>query len=322
MTNMENIKVYKGNDINNNQILDKNAKINENIDNMDISIGLTLRSTKLFSNDNINNNITQKSIHKKTSIKKTLKNLKNQLFYIGDIEQAKTHSKANRPLKKVGEFDSKTIFCKCCGLPCEKEGVMEKYSFRDNTEEFIKHGQIISLYFSFYIYSIFILSYVFFAISLPTLILTYQRTNELNKICNDISDKIKIDECFIYLNYIEKGSSYSSILDFSGLNIKNYKKIYSKLYLNKNDDLDKLMVNYSVINFIGLITMLFINLGYILLLKNQTHLPDIDNISPRKYSIIITEMDGLYSNLKEKFLSDRNNNKGDINEINNKKTLI
>ena len=93
--------------------------------------------------------------------KKALKSLSSNLIYIGDIEQARTHSNANRPLKKVGEFDSETQFCKCCGLPCEKKGVMEKYSFKDSTEEFIKHGQVISLYFSFYIYSIFILSYSF-----------------------------------------------------------------------------------------------------------------------------------------------------------------
>ena len=126
--------------------------------------------------------------------------MKNNLIYIGDIEQAKIHSNANRPLKKVGEFDSETQFCKCCGLPCEKPGVLEKYSFKDSTEEFIKHGQVISLYFSFYIYSIFILSYAFFSISLPTLILTQQKANELDKICNKIANNLYIDECSIYLN--------------------------------------------------------------------------------------------------------------------------
>ena len=325
---MNSIRVFKGNNNNDLDFKAKNndEKLNERYDDNDFSLGLTMHSTKIFQKENPNNKQTKLSFKqsKKSRVsnisprKKALKSLSNNLIYIGDIEQAKTHSNANRPLKKVGEFDSETQFCKCCGLPCEKKGVMEKYSFKDSTEEFIKHGQVISLYFSFYIYSIFILSYAFLSVSLPTLILNYERSSELNKVCNQISNNFDIDECFIYIDSNDKESSYNSVLDFSGLNIRNYKIIHSKLSSNKNENLDKMMVNYSILNFICLLTILIFNFGYIILLNNKTNLPDIDIITPRKYSIIITEMDGFYSYLKENFLSDNNTNNGE-EEIKNVK---
>ena len=325
---MNSIRVFKGSNNNDLDFKAKNndEKLNEKNDDNDFSLGLTMHSTKIFQNENPNKKQTKLSFKqsKKSRVsnisprKKALKSLSNNLIYIGDIEQAKTHSNANRPLKKVGEFDSETQFCKCCGLPCEKKGVMEKYSFKDSTEEFIKHGQVISLYFSFYIYSIFILSYAFLSVSLPTLILNYERSSELNKVCNQISNNFDIDECFIYIDSNDKESSYNSVLDFSGLNIRNYKIIHSKLSSNKNENLDKMMVNYSILNFICLLTILIFNFGYIILLNNKTNLPDIDIITPRKYSIIITEMDGFYSYLKENFLSDNNTNNGE-EEIKNVK---
>ena len=319
------IRVFRGNTNNKNLTNDKNndEKIKENNDKMDFSIGLTMKSTKIYIEDKIHNNkATRRSnISVRSNKKKSTNTLKNNLIYIGDIEQAKIHSNANRPLKKIGEFDSETQFCKCCGLPCEKPGILEKYSFKDSTEDFIKHGQVISLYFSFYIYSIFILSYAFLSISLPTLILTYEKASELDKICNKISISLNIDECSIYLNNRDGVSSYSSILDFSGLNIKNYKIIHSKLSSNEKVVLDDMMVNYSVLNFISLITILYLNFCYILLLNNKKFIPDIEYNSPKKYSIIISEMDGFYSYLKEEnFLSDiSTNNEEDLN--NGKKNL-
>ncbi len=344
MTDYENVRIYKANnnenisskdkkisftqnnEINKNKEINEKKDINEKNENLDYSIGLSMCTTKIISKEVPNNRQTHKSNRSRISAKnKTTGYLKNKLIYIGDIEQAKIHSNANRPLKKVGEFDSKTQFCKCCGLPCEKEGIMEKYNFKDSTEEFIKHGQVISLYFSFYIYSIFILAYAFFAISLPTIVITHQRANELDKICNELPNKKDFDECSIYLINNEKGTSYSSILDFSGLNIKNYKIIHSKLTESSNKNADKIIVNYSVLNFIGLITILFFNFGYILLLYNQTYLPDINIITPKKYSIIITEMDGFYSYLKNRFLSDNNTNNDaqvDITQKKSKKNSI
>ena len=226
---------------------------------------------------------------------------------LGIVKKAKIHREANIPLKKVGEFDNTINFCECCNLATEKEGVMEKFKYSDSTDDFVQNGQAISLYFSFYKYSIFILIISFLMISLPCLILSYTRSKELNKRCNDIYTKkgIKnIEECKIYLdqdNNIEdeNHSSFNFIVDFSGLNIKNYRIIYGILTNNKNDKFENIFVNYSVLNFICIWALLLIYFGFIILIHNRFYIPDIDIVSPKKYSIMITGMDGFYSYLRK-----------------------
>ena len=255
-------------------------------------------------NSNIDKNI--QSLSKIKSIKKTLVNSSYRFWtYLGNIEEAEIHRNANIPLKKVGEINEKTPFCKCCNLPCKTDGVVEKYKYSDSTEEFIQNGQAIPLYFSFYIYSIFILSISFLAISLPFLIISYNRSDELNKICNKIYSKNPIEECKIYLDHSdniedENQSSFNFILDFSGLNIKNYRIIHEKLTLNENDDIENNFVNFSIINFIGIWTILLIYFGYIILVNNKSYIPNIDILSPKNYSILITGMDNFYSFLRTK----------------------
>ena len=255
-------------------------------------------------NSNIDKNI--QSLSKIKSIKKTLVNSSYRFWtYLGNIEEAEIHRNANIPLKKVGEINEKTPFCKCCNLPCKTDGVVEKYKYSDSTEEFIQNGQAIPLYFSFYIYSIFILSISFLAISLPFLIISYNRSDELNKICNKIYSKNPIDECKIYLDHSdniedENQSSFNFILDFSGLNIKNYRIIHEKLTLNENDDIENNFVNFSIINFVGIWTILLIYFGYIILVNNKSYIPNIDILSPKNYSILITGMDNFYSFLRTK----------------------
>ena len=79
---------------------------------------------------------------------------KFNLDEIGKIKIAKNHSEANRILKQINKFNKNTQFCPCCCLPCPQDGILEKFSYFDNTDEFADLGQGISLYFSFFKYSI------------------------------------------------------------------------------------------------------------------------------------------------------------------------
>ena len=262
--------------------------------------------------------IAVKNIKKNKLGKSKIKSLKNTLLrssyrmlrYVGNVDDARKHENANRPLKRIKKFDSKTSFCKCCGLPCKEKGVMEEYKYSDSTDLFIQNGQAISLYFSFYLYSIFILLIAFISISLPSLIISYNRSHELNKICNQIYKEKNIEECKIYVDNIddeeeENKSSFNFILDFSGINIKNYRIIHMLLTSNNNKNLDKIFVNYSVLNFVGISTILLIYFGYTILVNNKDYIPDIDILSPKNYSIMISGLDGFYSYLKSEtnFLS-------------------
>ena len=256
---------------------------------------------------NSQNNKNKFSLSKIKSIKKTLiKSSYRFLTYLGNPEDAEIHRDANSILKKVGEWSDKTVFCQCCGHACKEDGVMEQYKYTDGTDEFIQNGQAIPLYFSFYLYSILILSIAFLAISLPCLIISYNRSDELNQVCNEIyKQNISIEECKIYLDHAdniedENKSRFNFILDFSGLNIKNYRVIHSILTSNKNGNLDNIFVNFSILNFIGIWTILLIYFGYIVLINNQSYLPEIDILSPKNYSIMITGMDGFFSFLRTK----------------------
>ena len=241
------------------------------------------------------------------------------LNYIGKSDEAKKHRYANIPLKKVGEKNKDTKYCSCCGLPVQQDGYLEKYNYCDSTEEFATNGQAISLYFSFYIYSIFILIIAFILISLPSLIISYKRSDELNKICNEIYENIKIEECKIYLNKShniedENKSRFNFIVDFSGLNIKNYRIIHAILTGNENNDYDKIFVNYNILNFMGIWTILLIYFGYLILMYNKKLIPGIDFVSPEIFSIIITGMEGFYSFLRTKtnYLSIIKENENDV----------
>ena len=315
--------------LNKNNVIDDNLENNNNkLEELNRKFDLKKVQTvtsQILNNDKLKQNPEkngkeQTNIKKSKNIKKSFanslkRNIKSSYYqflpYVGKIELAKIHREANSPLKKVGEFDDKTKFCNCCGNPLLIEGIMEKYKYSDSTDDFIQNGQAIPLYFSFYIYSIFILTIAFLSISLPCLIISYNASKELNKICNELYDKrIIIDECKIYLDHAdniedENKSNFNFILDFSGLNIKNFRIIHSILTSNQNINLDNIFVNFSVLNFIGIWTILLIYLGYLVLINNKAHVLDIDILSPKNYSIMITGMDGFFSYLKKKtnFLS-------------------
>ena len=51
------------------------------------------------------------------------------------LENAKIHRQANRPLKKIKEFDGLTHFCQCCYNPMKDEIHVTNFNFCDNTDE-------------------------------------------------------------------------------------------------------------------------------------------------------------------------------------------
>ena len=102
---------------------------------------------------------------------------------IGTIELANYHKNSNRPLKKLKEFDQSTKFCPCCSLPVEQKGYLERFNFCDDTDEFIQCGTGISLYFSFFRFSLLILILTSFSICLPTFIITNNYTEQIMKMC-------------------------------------------------------------------------------------------------------------------------------------------
>ena len=109
-------------------------------------------------------------IHSSERKKKPRNNLKKSIFQafnlnkVGTIEFAKIHQSANRPLYKKSDFNENTKFCKCCNLPAEQEGILERFNFCDDPDKFIDCGEGVSLYFIFFKFSIIVLLITFFLV--------------------------------------------------------------------------------------------------------------------------------------------------------------
>ena len=114
---------------------------------------------------------------------------KFNLDQLGRIEYAKQHSSANRPLNKLRDFRNNQIFCRCCGLPCITPGVIEPFKICDNTDKYSILGQAISLYFSFYKFSIFILFVLLCSLFAPSFYMSHVYYSSLSHICNNVLTK-------------------------------------------------------------------------------------------------------------------------------------
>ena len=252
-----------------------------------------------INNEHKNNKSTNKWFKKL----KQGKSIKKKLDYKdvfnmegpGTINLAKLHRDANRPLKKIKEFDENIQFCPCCSLPKQKEGYIEELNYKESTDDFTQCGTGIPLYFSFFRFSLIILIFASLSISLPTLLLSNYYTNQLmiecGKIHNNDEESVNIyQECnnfFVEDTKSFNGSSWS--LRFNAINLNQYKL----LYLNKTNNtiaINKVSIDYSLIYFLSLITLYIINLSYIILLFNINKRNDMLVTTPGDYTVMISNL--------------------------------
>ena len=235
--------------------------------------------------------------HKNTNKKLNIK-VDFNLEGLGSIELAKTHRDANKPLKKIKEFDEKVEFCPCCSLPKKKEGYIEEFNFNENTDEFSLCGMGIPLYFSFFRFCLFILIFTFISISLPSIISTNYYTNQLIEECNKLILEEEINnsshpECINFMT-IEGKTKYSFkdsnwALRYNGINLRHYKLLYFNL-THTNNNIEKTTINYSIMYFINLISLNIINLFYIVLLYNINKKNDMFVTTPGDYTAMISNL--------------------------------
>ena len=245
---------------------------------------------------------------------------------LGEIEFAKLHREANRPLRKIKDFDKNTKFCPCCSLPVEQKGFIEKFNFCENTDNFSDCGRGISLYFSYFRFAILISSMALISMALPTIYITYKYTSNLAYTCGKIYEYHKLDinetfpECvnFIKLDNIDEDILIydDEMLYFNSINLKEFRTLISK-GIDPNINIDKILYNYSIIYFISLISLYIINLFYIILLKNINKQYDLLVTSPSDYTVEITNLHSAFHIFWKKLnkindiIKDRNNNKNE-----------
>ena len=154
---------------------------------------------------------------------------------------------------------------------------MQTFSFCENTDNYAGCGRGTSLYFSFYRFSALTLFFALISMALPSFILTNNYTNQLTDICYQIykieKEKINITfpDCINFINV--KGLSEIFIKDsdwvfkYNAINLKEYRNIHNRI-TQSFDNVDKILINYNIEYFIGLITLFHINLIYIIILYN------------------------------------------------------
>ncbi len=244
---------------------------------------------------------------------------KFNLDQLGRIEYAKQHSSANRPLNKLKNFKTNQVFCRCCGLPCITKGVIEPFKVCDNTDKYSILGQAISLYYSFYKFSIFILIVLLFSLIVPSFIMTNHYYFSISKICNNILEKkgtieFSLCERFIidqeYLNNNSLQSKETFKFQFNGENTNTYIELYNDIMTSLNNGKDILddksygkkmnnvVVNQSVSYFIVLMCLFIINLLYIVFQNNKILDYNCQLISPSDYAVIMTNMSHVYKSFR------------------------
>ena len=262
------------------------------------------------SKDNLKENSEERIISSKSIVKKSF-----TLDELGLISSAKIHRDANRILKQINKFNENTKFCPCCCLPCPTPGVLEKFSYCDNTDDFIETGQGTSLYFFFFKYSMIIMAATAIIIGIPFLIFSYQYTYSLRKLCNNYYNNRNnelinlMGNCELYITEEEFADDYYSVVDspfflFSSVNIKDYRKMFYKLYNSDEIDFEKSILNYPLLNLICSITLLIVNILYIIIIYNKNMTYDFQLTSPSDYTVMVTNMKQLlthYLSIKKKY---------------------
>ena len=293
-----------------------NPKVNSNQSRTNLK---WLENLKIKKNPNNNNNIINDPNNQKEKLNIDLM-----------IENAKIHREANRPLYKLKEFDGSTKFCKCCYLPAKDDIYLKNFSFCENTDKFAECGRGTSLYFFYYRFSIFILFIALISMALPSFLLANKYTNELSDICNEIylyeKEKINITfpDCINFINV--KGISEIFIKDedweskFNTVNLREYRKVYKSI-TNTYDNIDKIIINYNIVYFIGLIALFIINSLNNIFLYNINKKYDISVTSPSDYTVIISNLYSAFNIFWQKITKInkkiKKNNKNNLTNNNN-----
>ena len=213
------------------------------------------------------------------------------------ISLAKIHREANRPLIKIKDFDGQTKFCQCCSLPSKDDIYLRNCSFCENTDKFAEYGRGTSLYFSFFRFSILIMSFCLVSMALPGFLLTANYTKEMTDVCNNIKNKginmtEKFKDCLLFIGEEDEDNTLD-INDwefrFNSRNLLMYRNMFIDHGGNK-EKINKVINNYNIMHMIGLASLFVIKILYIILLGNINKQYDMNVTSPGDFTIIITNL--------------------------------
>ena len=280
-----------------------------------------VQSNQSNKDEETNENPTKR----KKGLKKDLKSKEieviDETFNIysrGKIDIAEKHRSANRPKREIAELteeEGNNHICPCCGLPEEVNGKLEFFKTCDNPDDFSNCGQGVVLYYD-YIKFVIIISFIAtIGMTFFNSYFSYKYYYEMTKICNNYYNDVfkpnrinHFEECEFYMT--DSGIDEEDIkhietffFQFSSVNIKDYRKIYKKLYKDvtnfDEDAIEPTIINLSLVNFITLIVLFVFNLIYIYFLFNKGNAADYLVFSVSDYAVFLTNLYDLYNKFKE-----------------------
>ena len=241
--------------------------------------------------------------------------IRKKLSYIepldepGTIYNAEVHQSAQR-LLKVHRITKYVKFCKCCALPQETPGVVVPFNFCDKKLDF---GLGIFLYF-YYIKFCIIISFICIGLSsVATIIFSQEYANDIKNYCNKIiNEKVEIDlvnknnnykflleRCYKYIDIDEKilEENNADVDDIIKLDWMNKMSTYNlKFYYDvfkygaeesQYENIQTITLNYSLMYFITMITILILNYIFILHINLLDLCENFKITTPSDYALLI-----------------------------------
>ena len=267
---------------------------------------------------------------KKSVLNKDIKSgeieLTEGLFNIysrGTIINAEKHRSATRPKKEIKpltETEETNHLCPCCGLPEKVKGKIEYFHTCDNPDDFSNCGQGVVLYYDYFKFVIIISLIASIGIACFNIYFSYKYYKEMTKVCNNyyheeyenLEDKKNyIKDCQFYMtdSDIDKDGDNIKRIDsfffmFSSVNIKDYRNIFKRFYIQENrklnDSIEETIINLSLTNFLILLILFAFNLIYIYFLFNKSNAADYLVFTVSDYAIFVSNLYDLYNKFLEK----------------------
>ena len=219
---------------------------------------------------------------------------------LGKIENAEKHRSANRPLHKLNELTDYVNFCRCCSLPCEEKGILEPYKFCDDIDKFSECGLGVTLYFYFFKFMALIVFMGICILAISMMVFNLSYTDGINDVCNDFYRDIKLfnetnlGHCKGFVKDSEEDTNYYNrfnrwIVRFSSENLLVYRKLPEQLKRKYEENIEDVIINYSIMNFCYLLTSFIINIFFIIFIKAQAQKSSLSSLTIKDYTVLVSD---------------------------------
>ena len=253
-----------------------------------------LRDGKTSSHGILNNNSNLQKINIGQTVLLQKRIEETHLDDLGKIENAKKHRSANRPLHKLRDFNNNVNFCSCCNLPCEEKGIIEPFKFCDDIDKFSECGLGVSLYYYFFQFVLLITFIAICIMAVSMMVFNHHYTKGINRVCNSIYFEVginNISRCSGFVTVAEENLNLYSrfndwVLRFTSDNLYIYWILHEEF--SGTDYAEKVIINYSWLNFFFLLSIFILNVFYIVFIEAHSQKARLSNLSIRNYTVLIS----------------------------------